>query len=228
MKEYSPKSDLWSKIQQRRDFDSQVKTHVQSLPAKMPKADLWLAIESELDQKTPLIPIWKYGVAAASIALIITISSISYLQFREKEVATQVITELTVPNTQLNTIDENVVTAIEPALMIPQQIEQESAKSNTYQTQAINRETQAPINVPQVDLATLSIQNTFVSELIIPPTPELKPLKTLHEVRISWGITGKNKLRTIFGAGTPEEINDQQISRAELTPNSIKIKFKKQ
>lgn len=56
--EHSPNSDLWSKIQQRKDFDSQVKMHASNLPEKAPKVDLWSSIEKELEQKLLL---FHYG-----------------------------------------------------------------------------------------------------------------------------------------------------------------------
>ncbi|PZX50223.1 hypothetical protein [Algoriphagus chordae] len=226
MNEYSPKPDLWSKIQQRRDFDSQVASHARNLPERMPKADLWNSIESELDKKTPVVPLWKYGMAAASIALILAISGIAYLQFGDKDTEAQLITERSPVST------EPIATETIPP------IQKESEESNAIEikveqpTAPLRKEVvkniPTPIEIPTLDLPDLSIENTLISEVIIPKTAEVEVPQTLHKVQISWGFQDKSKLRTTFGAAVPEDISNQQIGRADQTPNSIKIRFKKQ
>ncbi len=228
MNEFSPKPDLWSKIQQRKDFDSQVKNHAANIPERMPKADLWSAIESELDKKTPVIPLWKYGMAAASIAVILALSGLVYLEFGEKDMETPLITEVVVETPELNTTDITVPVEAEPALAKPEQIELEELNTNVPQQKATHRIAPAPVEIPALDLPDMSIENTLISEVIIPPTPELVAPKTLHKVQISWGFQEKNKLRTTFGSGAPEDITERQIGRVDETSNSIKISFKKQ
>ncbi len=228
MKTHNPKPDLWSKIKQRKDFDLQVKEHVPHLPVKMPKADLWNAIEIELDQKSPIIPLWKYGMVAASIALILALSGIAYLQVSEKGTDPPMITEVSMPAAEIETIDKNLGVETEPEVVRPEASIPEISKTVTSQKKLPQRKKIAPIELPELDLEELTIENTFVSELIIPTKPEVEAPKTLHKVRISWGIQDKSKLRTTFDSGAPEDISERQIGRVDGTSNSIKIIFKKQ
>lgn len=228
MKEYSPKPDLWSKIQQRKDFDSQVKEHIPNLPVKMPKADLWEAIEKELDQKTPIIPLWKYGMAAAAIALILAFSGIAYFELGEKEVETPLITEVSLPPTEIETIDLNPEAETEFEDLKPEVSKPETPILSKPRQSSTLRETITPIEPPELNLADLSIENTFVSELIIPPAAEVEAPQTLHKVRISWGMQEKSKLQTKFGSSSPEDVSNQQLGLANQPKNSIKINFHKQ
>ncbi|MEB2786719.1 hypothetical protein [Algoriphagus persicinus] len=225
---YSPKPDLWSKIQQRKDFDSQVKEHAQNLPESTPKMDLWNAIERELDRKTPLIPLWKYGMVAASIGLILVLSGIAYLQFGEKDVGTQMVTEVNVQIPEVNLLDQQTTIQPESSVEKFKQIEPDNPKPNIIQKKLSDRETTDPIVFPKLDLPDLDTKNMFVSKLIITPSLEAEEPETLHKVRISWGIQEKSKIRTTFGASDPEQITFQQTGRADLSKNSIKIKFQKQ
>lgn len=228
MKEYNPKPDLWSKIQQRKDFDFQVKEHAQNLPEKMPKADLWSAVEREMDQKKPVIPLWKYGMAAASIGLILTLAGIAYLQFGKKKVEKQLVTEVIMEIPELDTTDITFPVETEPALVKPGQIEVKKLYTNDPQQKVINRISPDYIKIPALKSPVITINNSLISEVIIPPTPEQEAPQTLHKVKISWGFQDKSKLRTIFGASDPENITNQQMGRADQAPSSIKIKFKKQ
>lgn len=216
MNEYSPKPDLWSKIQQRKDFDSQVKAHVSNLPERMPKADLWSAIEPLLDQKTPVIPLWKYGMAAASIALILAFSSIAYLHLGEKVVNTQLSTEANTTAPTHSIIDENVNTETGPSYAEPKQIAMEKPQTMVTQKQSNKREMASPIQLPEPDLTDLNIENIFISEVIIPPTPEKEVPKTLHQVSISWSkIKPRMKVKTQFGQ---QELELGQKSQASVDP----------
>lgn len=228
MKKYSPKPDLWSKILERKEFDSQVKDHVTNLPVKMPKADLWEAIEKELDQKTPIIPLWKYGMAAAAIALIFALTGIAYFEFGEKEVETKLITKVSLPSTEIETIETNPEAETKPEDLKTEVIKPETPIVSKPRQSSPQSETITPIEPPELNLADLSIENTFVSELIIPPAPEVEVPQTLHKVRISWGMQEKSKLQTKFGSSSPEDISNQQLGLANQPKNSIKINFHKQ
>ncbi|SFB57339.1 hypothetical protein [Algoriphagus aquimarinus] len=228
MNEFSPKPDLWSKIQRRKDFDLQVNAHVANLPERMPKADLWSAIGSELDRKNPVIPLWKYGMAAASTALILALSGLAYLEFGEKDVETPLITEVEVETPDLNKTDINPLIEVDPASMNLELIEVEKPNTTTSQLKETTRITPAPIAAPALDLPDLTIENTLISEIIIPIVPEQEAPQTLHKVQISWGFQDKKKLRTSFGSGALEDITERQIGRVDETSNSIKINFKKQ
>lgn len=228
MKEYSPKPDLWSKIQLQKDFDSQVKAHAANLSEKMPKTDLWSAIENQLDQKTPVVPLWKYGMVAASIGLILALSGIVYLQFGEKDVKPLLITEVNIPSTELETREEKPTAESESVLIATEEIKPEKLKTNASPKQPANRETIVPIALPKLDLARRTIEDKVLSELKIPSTPQLEELQTLHKVHISWGFQDKKKLQTTFAPHTPEIIAIQQIGRAEQPKKSIKIYFQKQ
>ncbi|WP_339757891.1 hypothetical protein [Algoriphagus aquimarinus] len=227
MNEFSPKPDLWSKIQLRKDFDSQVKNHAANLPERMPKADLWNAIGSELDRKTP-VPLWKYGTATASTALILALSGLAYLEFGKKDVETPLITKAAVETPDLNNTDINPLIKVDPASMNLELIEVEKPNTPTSQLTEPTRITPAPIEIPALDLPDLTIENTLISEIIIPPVPEQAAPQTLHKVQISWGFQDKKKLRTSFGSGALEDITERQIGRVDETSNSIKINFKKQ
>lgn len=228
MKEYNPKPDLWSKIQQRKAFDLQVKEHVSNLPEKMPKADLWTAIERELDQKKPVIPLWKYGMVAASIGLILALSGIAYLQFGQEKVEKELVTEVIKEIPELNATDITFPVETEPALVKPEQIEVEKLYTNDPQQKVVNRISPDYIKIPTLKSPVITINNSLISEVIIPPTSEQEAPQTLHKVKISWGFQNKSKLRTTFGVSDPEYITNQQMGRADQAPSSIKIKFKKQ
>ncbi|WP_192346514.1 hypothetical protein [Algoriphagus sp. Y33] len=228
MNKYNPKQDLWSKIQQRKDFDLQVKEHVANLPERMPKADLWNTIERELDNKTPVIPLWKYGLVAASIALILAVSSIAYLKFGDKDVKPQLITEVNAPSPELIIPDEKPIAETESPLNAAVESQLEKTRTNASPKQPVKRETIVAIELPKLDLEDLAIENTVVSELKAPSIPEPEELQTLHRVKISWGFQDKKKLQTTFGSSNPENIDNQQIGRSEQPKNSIKINFQKQ
>lgn len=229
MKEYSPKSDLWRKIQQQKNFDSQLKTHTTNLPERVPNKDIWSAIESELDHTTPVIPIWKYGLAAASIVLVLLISGVAYLQFAEKDSAPKLTTEV------IGESPDAIVTEQTPQIQ-KEAVEEEAVHSevkrrttNVPTQKDAFKTTHLPILTPMLDLPDLNFENLQVAEIIIPPLPEPIAPATLHNVQISWGLQeDKNKLRTTFGASDPENITNQQIGRADQTPRSIKIKLKRQ
>lgn len=228
MNNYNPKPDLWSKIQQRKDFDSQVKEHVPNLPVKMPKADLWDSIESKLDQKTPVIPLWKYGMAAASIALILALLSIAYLEFGGKDAVTPLTTEVTVKTPELNTTAKTEPTETKSAVETPTQIEAQESITNVPEQKVTNRISPITIETPTLDLPDFSVETNLITEVIIPPAPDKDAPQTLHKVRISWGMQEKSKLQTKFGSSTPEDISNQQLGLANQPKNSIKINFHKQ
>lgn len=226
--EHSPNSDLWSKIQQRKDFDSQVKMHASNLPEKAPKVDLWSSIEKELEQKTPVVPLWKYGMAAASIALILALCGISYLEFGRKDAVTPLTTEVSVKNPELNTASKIGTDETKSAVETPSQIEAEKSNTNVSEQKVNDRISPVTIELPTLDLPEIRIETSLISEVIIPPVPVREAPQTLHKVRISWGMQEKSKLQTKFGSSTPEDISNQQLGLANQPKNSIKINFHKQ
>ncbi|UZD24663.1 hypothetical protein PBT90_14875 [Algoriphagus halophytocola] len=227
MKEYSPKPDLWSKIQKQKDFDSQVKMHAANLPIREPKAELWSDIEQELDQRKPVVSLWKYGLAAAAIALIVVIAGTAYLQLGEKESEVPLITAndtnttaVEIPETENPPQPETEKPTPEPKQVLASGEEKPKQKS-------INRASTDPIEVPPLRVSDLSIEKNLVADIIIPPTPEVEPQKTYHKVAISWGLQERVKFKTNFGSPSPENLPNAQLSRANTTNNSIKIKFQK-
>lgn len=229
MKEFSPKPDLWSKIQQRKDFDSQVKSHVPNLPQRMPKAELWNAIEEELDRKKPVIPLWKYGWVAAAIALILVVSGIMYLQIDENETEseTPLLTEVQTSTPDTGNPERTKATPLKPEEVNQPSIDEKSLTENNSQKTKINREKFVEIEAPALEIKELTIENNLVSEIITPSVPEVAPVSTYHKVQISWGFQERGKLKTTFGSHSPEEISNSQTSRANSSNNSIKIKFQK-
>ncbi len=200
MKEHFPKQDLWGKIQQRKDFDSQVEEHVLKLPLKIPNADLWASIERKLDQKAPVSPLWKYGMVAASFAMLMALSGIIYFQFR----ANDPVTELISVNHQLDPTSsstfEKIAPKTEQTLVISEETKTKETKNIPSKKQSIERETTVPIELPNRSLADLGFKLTFKSELIIPPLPEREPTKTLHQVSISWSkLKPGIQLKTPYG-----------------------------
>lgn len=223
MKEYSPKPDLWSKIQEKKDFDIQVKAHVPNLPQRMPKAGLWDAIEQELDRKKPVVPLWKYGMVAASIALIVALSGIVYLQFGEKVTQTELITEVDPPSAEIRVPQNEETEEVVPTFNPPAK-----TADNKPQEVRVNREPAAAIEITPLEINDLTIENTLISEVIIPPAPDVLPPETYHKVQISWGFQERTKLKATFGSQSPESITNSQTSRANSSNNSIKIKFQKE
>ncbi|RAI91923.1 hypothetical protein [Algoriphagus yeomjeoni] len=228
MKSYKPKPDLWGKIQQRKDFDSQVKEHAPNLPVKMPKPDLWEAIEGKLDQKKPVIPLWKYGMVAASIALILALSSIAYLKLGRKDVVSPLTTEVTVKTPELHINAKTEPAEIKSAEEPPTRIEAKESITNLPEQKVTNRILPGTIQLPTLELPEIGIETRLISEVIIPPTPDKSKPQTLHKVRISWGMQEKTKLQTKFGSSTPEDISTGQLGLANQPKNSIKINFHKQ
>lgn len=228
MKNYNPKPNLWTKIQQQKDFDVQVKMHAVNLPTRMPKADLWSSIESELDRKTPVVPLWKYGMAAASITLILALSGIAYLEFGEKDVVTPLTTEITVKTPEQNTSKKSEPVEIKSKEETPTEIEAKESIKNVPEQKVTNKISPVTIEIPTLDSPEIDIETSLISGVIIPPSPEKRKPQTLHKVRISWGMQEKSKLQTKFGSSTPEGISNQQLGLANQTKNSIKINFQKQ
>ncbi|WP_057939336.1 hypothetical protein [Algoriphagus resistens] len=224
MKEYNPKPDLWSKIQQRKNFDVQVREHLPNLPKKMPKADLWTAIERELDQKKPVIPLWKYGMVAASIGLILMCVGIAYLEFGETDVKPQMITGENTPPAEHIMPEEKPFTKTGSALNATEETQTENPDTNASIKKPESRETIPLIKLPRRDLADLSIENTYASKLIIPPTTEHETPKTLHQVSISWSkIKPGLQLKTPFGRQESElgqKASIDQVGQATLEINN--------
>lgn len=227
MKKYSPNPDLWSKIQQQKDFDSQVKMHASNLPQRMPKADLWNAIEKELDQKKPIIPLWKYVAIAASLAFILMLSGLAYWQVGDNKIDNQLITEVVVPVEETLKPENNY--PVQPESTIEKIIKSNSKtpKEETPKKTKINRDNPEPLELPAIERSGLTIENTLISELILPPKQEELAQETFHKVQISWGLKEKIKVRTQFASRETDPLLNQQVSRIEPSKNSIKIKFQK-
>ncbi|MCE7057387.1 hypothetical protein LZF95_22085 [Algoriphagus sp. AGSA1] len=228
MKEYSPKPDLWSKIQQRKDFDSQVREHAKNLPEKMPKADLWGSIQKEMDRKKPMIALWKYGIAAASIGMILALIGIAYLEFgNNNDVTSPLTTGITVKAPELNSSNLTAPVETEPAVGATKQTEAIKPPTNVSEQKSITRISPATIEVPTVELPDVHIEENLITEAIIPPPPDVAPKQTYHKVQISWGLQERIKLKTTIGSQIPESTTDSQFSRANPTGNSIKIRFQR-
>jgi len=228
MKEYSPKPDLWSKIQQRMDFDQQVQNHVPNLPERLPKVALWDAIERELDQRRPIVPIWRFAKVAASIALIVALSITAYLELRVTSSNPMPLSEEMFNPPTLNSIGEEhkVQTERTETLMDEKLVPEDIPE--TFQPKAIIKKRIDPIETAKLILPNLTIEEVLVSELIVPSIPLPEAPKTLHQVQISWVIQDKSKLRTTFGAGIPKDVINQQIGQANQSAGAIQIKFEKQ
>lgn len=227
MKKYSPNPDLWSKIQQQKDFDSQVKMHASNLPQRMPKADLWNAIEKELDQKKPIIPLWKYVEVAASLAFILMLSGLAFWQVGDNKTDNQLITEVVDPVEETLKPENN--SPVQPESTTEEIIKTNAnaLKEKTPKKTKINRDNPEPLELPAIERAGLTIENTLISELILPPKQEELAQETFHKVQISWGLKEKIKVRTQFSGRETDPLLNQQVSRIEPSKNSIKIKFQK-
>ncbi|EAZ80274.1 hypothetical protein [Algoriphagus machipongonensis] len=229
MKEHSPKPDLWSKIQQQKDFESQVKAHASNLPQRMPRTDLWNAIEKELDQKKPVVPLWKYVSIAASLAFILMLSGLAYWQSVDNKTDEQLISELVVPAEETLKSENNSPVQSEPSKEVIINSDSQAPKQEIPipTKPKINREYTEPLELPAIERTGLTLENTFFSELIIPPKQEAIAQETFHKVQISWGLKEKIKVRTQFGKSETDPLLNQQVSRVEPSKNSIKIKFQK-
>lgn len=227
MKEHSPKPDLWSRIQQQKDFDSQVKAHASNLPLRIPKADLWNAIEKEIDQKKPVVPLWKYVSVAASIAFILMLSGLAYWQSGDNKTDDQLITEVVTPAEEAIKPENNSPVQSEPSNEVIIKSDSQAPKEEISTKPKINREYAGLLELPAIERTGLTIENTFVSELIIPLKQEAIAQETFHKVQISWGLKEKIKVRTQFGKSETDPLLNQQVSRVESSKNSIKIKFQK-
>ena len=227
MKKYSPNPDLWSKIQQQKDFDSQVKMHASNLPQRMPKADLWNAIEKELDQKKPMIPLWKYVAVAASLAFILMLSGLAYWKVGDNKTDNQLITVVVVPVEETVKPENNSPVQLESTTEEIIKTKSNALKEETPEKPKIKRSNLEPLELPEIERTGLTIENTLISELILPPKQEELAQETFHKVQISWGLKEKIKVRTQFASRETDPFLNQQVSRMEPSKNSIKIKFQK-
>ncbi len=227
MKKHSPNPDLWSKIQQQKDFDSQVKMHASNLPQRMPKADLWNAIEKELDQKKPIIPLWKYVAVAASLAFILMLSGLAFWQVGDNKTDNQLITEIVLPVEETLKPENNSPVQLESTTEEIKKTKANALKEETPEKPKIKRSNLEPLELPEIERTGGSLENTLISELILPPKQEKLAQETFHKVQISWGLKEKIKVRTQFASRETDPLLNQQVSRIEPSKNSIKIKFQK-
>ena len=227
MMEKNPKADLWSRIQEQKDFDSQVKAHIENLPQRMPKVDLWNAIENKLEDKSPIIPIWKYGMVAASMAFILALSGIAYLGWEEKNVEPPLVTEVVSETPKPNVNDTKPAIESQSIEEIPEPIKIKESLPEPPQNNEIKRNGMSPVEIPTIAPPELDLTKIIASEVIVPERQEIESAPTLHRVTVSWGLQDKVKLRANFGGVNPESAPIQQLGRADEKRNSIKIKFKK-
>lgn len=227
MKEYNPKSDLWSKIERRKDFESQLIDLTKNLPSKGPNEDLWSKIEYELEQKPKVFPIWRFTSIAASIILILAFGGIFYLQSTSEKPTQDLISENSIPNkNNQNNIELDNGISIDAPKVEEETIEQKVSSIPREIQKPKNRVVANPITISKPSIISLNQDLKMVSDVsIVPSQPSMKS-KTLHKVTISWGLNEKTKLRTQFGSTLSDPAFNQQLGRA--SKNSIKIKLNKE
>lgn len=232
MKKPNLDHDLWSKIQDRKNFDYQVKMHLPNLPKREPKIDLWKSIEEELDSKKPVvIPIWRYGLMAASLALVLSVSAILFFQLDTKNSDSDLITDVQVeipksnPNDQKSDTEPMLPVEIDSSPEIIQSIEKaETSPEITIKESHRDRDS---IRVPEIDLPDLefSLPSTL-AENFQDDLEKEEERKTLHQVSISWNkLKPRMKILTGFGKQNLDLGNQQQAS-ANQSKGQLTIEIK--
>ncbi|WP_296699182.1 hypothetical protein [Algoriphagus sp.] len=226
MKDLTPKSDLWSKIESRRDFESQLNDLSKKLPLREPKIDLWDQIERQLDQEQKVFPIWRYLSIAVSFVLIMAFGAIIYNNITSEKTDLDLVSETS--TTEANSFDktkELVESTEEEELFNAEKAEIQSSEKIRNES---NRTLSKPVMVPKKPILFPKQDLKLISEAgVILNQPTEKP-QTLHKVTISWGLNEKKKIRTQFGTNYSDPNLPQQLGRASESKNSIKIKFNKE
>ncbi|MEN2283598.1 hypothetical protein AAGF08_15755 [Algoriphagus sp. SE2] len=228
MKELNPKSDLWSKIESRRDFENQLDGLVKKLPTKEPKTNLWDQIDLKLDQEKRVFPIWTYVSIAVSIVLIMAFGVTLYnVNKAPIKTETNLISVNSIPKKNISNEPEEelATTSTNEELKKIEETTNEFSKEVNKGSKRILLE---PITVPNKPFLLPKQELKLISESnIILNNPKGKAV-TMHKVSISWGLNEKKKIRTQFGSTYPDPSLTQQLGRASKNQNSIKIKFNKE
>ncbi|MBN3584522.1 hypothetical protein JYB64_19175 [Algoriphagus aestuarii] len=227
MKEREPKSDLWSRIEKRKDFESQLNDLIKTLPTKDPTINLWKQIEAQLDEEKQIFPIWRYVSVAVSIVLILAFGAIFFDQLSSKKAPQEMVTENSTPKAFQSDLSdkeeklihseptEELVSTEKEDLLLSEEIQKESTRAFIK-----------PVKVPNKPLTFIEQKMKLVSDTTIALSlPSEKP-KSLHKVTISWGLNEKTKLKTKLGSTFSDPAFNQQFGRTN--ENSIIIKLKKE
>jgi len=229
MKEFNPKSDLWEKIESRRDFESQLKDLTKNLPSKEPNFSLWNQIEDKLNKEKQVYPIWRFASIAASIILILALGRIFYFKTTSDISTPDLLSENSIPsaNDQNNNVLEQVISKSVPKVEA-EKIEKTVTDNSTDLQKQGAREVAKPILITKPPITSLDQDLKMVSDAGIFLSQPTGKSKTFHKVTISWGLHEKTKLRTQFGSASSDPALSQQLGRASEYKNSIKIKLKKE
>lgn len=232
MKKPNLDRDLWSKIQDRKNFDSQVKMHLPNLPKREPKIDLWESIEEQLDSKKPVvIPIWRYGLVAASLALVLSVIAILFFQLDSQNSVSDLITAVQVEIPKYNPSDLKSDSETKLAVEIDTSPEvftpKEKAETSPEKTIKENSRVKESIKIPEIDLPELefslpsTLAENFQGDLI-----KEEERETLHQVSISWNKL-KPRMKILPGFGKQNlDLGNQQQASANQSKGQLTIEIK--
>lgn len=224
MKEFNPNPDLWSRIQNRKEFDSQLQGLITELPERSPKAELWSNIENILDQQEAPMPIWKNLSIAAAVLLIISFSGIYFMDQNSTTLNPQ-------DQVAINTDNLDLAPSVEKEIVLeknnnPEDFQKEAPIPLVNNIEKKRQDVSVPKKVDKPAITEIKNNGLQASSLIIPERSLPKKAPSYHQVTIAWEIQEKIKIRTQFGK-RPETSIHQQIGKAEPSKRMIQIDFKR-
>ncbi|WP_373400126.1 hypothetical protein V8V91_11245 [Algoriphagus halophilus] len=224
MKEFNPNPDLWSRIQNRKEFDNQLQGLITELPERSPKAELWSNIENILDQQEAPMPIWKYLSIAAAVLLIVSFSGVYFMNQNSTSLKPQ-------DQVAINTDDLDLAPSLEKEIVLeknnnPEEFQKEAPIPFVNNIEKKRQDVSVPKKVDKPAITEIKNNGLQASSLIIPERSLPQKAPSYHQVTIAWEIQEKIKIRTQFGK-RPETSIDQQIGKAAPSKRTIQIDFKR-
>lgn len=225
MKEFNPNPDLWSKIQNRKEFENQLHGLLTELPERSPKAELWSNIENILDHQEAPTPIWKYLSVAAAVLLIISFSGIYVLN--QNAITTNPQGQVAVNSDELvsNPAEEQNI-ALEKTI-VAENIKKDVPIPLVDNIEKRRQKVSLPKKVEKPEITQIRNNGLQASSLMIPEKSLPPKVPSYHQVTIAWEIQEKIKIRTQFGK-RPETTINQQIGKVEPSKRAIQIDFKRE
>lgn len=232
MKKPNLDRDLWSKIQDRKIFDSQVKMHLPNLPKREPKIDLWESIEEQLDSKKPVvIPIWGYGLVAASLALVLSVSAFLFFQRDSNNSDYDLLTDVQVeipksnPSDQKSDSEPKLLVETETSLEVIQPIEKK--KTSPEKTIKESPRVKESVKIPEIDFPELDLSlPSTLAENFQGTLGKEEERETLHQVSISWNKL-KPRMKILTGFGKQKlDLGDQQQASVNQPKSQLTIEIK--
>lgn len=226
LKEHSPNDNAWSKLQEKKGFETQLNRHLLDLPVMEPRADTWIGIQQKIEKKKQIAffrPLLVAAVLAGILWFGYFLSNANLEINPVKENPDQFISDLG------EAIQKNPDQSVEEVNSIKEEEGKVEPGRTGLEEKSGNRITEKPMLISKYEgiqtpkFSTRQMDLTLRGQFI-PPT-EVKN-ESFHQVTISWGMNEKKKFRI----GQPKEnlilTQDQLVGRETTIKKNQLLNFK--